>query len=57
MESPYVQFHNRNISSQIFLQYRDVDIFVEKLDSTVKFFQNLENPGNEKVDDDFVPFI
>jgi hypothetical protein len=53
----YIEFHNRSISSQSFLKHRDVDKFVEKLDSTVKFFRNLENPGNEESKDDFVPFI
>lgn len=39
---------------------RDVDYFIEKLESTIKFFVGLEKgPGGDKEsgDDDFVPFI
>jgi hypothetical protein len=38
--------------------YRDVDAFIEKLDSTIKFFTGLEaSSSGEDCDDDFVPFI
>lgn len=49
--------HSARASLYIYNTKEDVDKFVEKLDSTVKFFRNLENPSNEEVEDDFVPFI
>lgn len=40
------------------LQNREVDYFIEKLDSTIKFFTGLESSSDEgNGDDDFVPFI
>ena len=36
---------------------RDVDTFVEKLESTISFFRNLEGKEGAALDDDFQPFI
>jgi hypothetical protein len=40
-------------------QNRDVDYFIEKLESTIKFFTNLESSSDEDGagENDFVPFI
>ena len=39
--------------------YREIDFFVEKLQSTVEFFQSLEAGGSTRASgsDDFVPFV
>ena len=38
--------------------FRDVDVFIEKLEKTLTFFRDLENPTDLNADnDDFVPFI
>jgi hypothetical protein len=38
-------------------RHRDVDYFIEKLESTIKFFTDLESPPSGDVAEDFVPFI
>ena len=35
----------------------DIDCFIEHLETTIAFFTGLQNQSEDKVDDDFVPFI
>mmetsp|Transcript_42925 Transcript_42925/g.103874 ORF Transcript_42925/g.103874 Transcript_42925/m.103874 type:complete len:496 (+) Transcript_42925:128-1615(+) len=51
--------HSARASLYIYNTKEDVDYFIEKLESTIKFFVGLENPadGENEGDDDFVPFI
>ena len=36
---------------------REVDVFIEKLESTIEFFASLESSSSDGADDDFVPFV
>lgn len=36
---------------------RDIDVFIEHLESTVSFFATLEGGNETSGEDDFVPFI
>jgi len=50
--------HSARASLYIYNTKEDVDTFIEKLQSTIKFFKSLEKPPSEdNGDDDFVPFI
>ena len=51
--------HSARASLYIYNTKEDVDYFIEKLEATIKFFTNLENPSgsNDDSEDDFVPFI
>lgn len=39
-----------------FERFRDIDVFIEKLEATIQFFTGLEASNNEG-SDGFVPFV
>lgn len=49
--------HSARASLYFYNTKEDVDYFIEKLESTIKFFTDLENPLSREDDQDFVPFI
>lgn len=49
--------HSARASLYFYNTKKDVDYFIEKLESTIKFFTSLESTSSSNGDDDFVPFI
>ena len=41
----------------LFLISREIDVFIEKLKSTIEFFTSLESTSSDGADDGFVPFV
>mmetsp|Transcript_78630 Transcript_78630/g.227265 ORF Transcript_78630/g.227265 Transcript_78630/m.227265 type:complete len:489 (-) Transcript_78630:207-1673(-) len=49
--------HSARASLYFYNTKEDVDYFIEKLESTIKFFASLDSTTSSNGDDDFVPFI
>jgi len=49
--------HSARASLYIYNTKNDVDCFIESLENTIQFFTGLQNKSEDKVDEDFVPFI
>lgn len=49
--------HSARASLYIYNTKTDIDCFIEHLEKTISFFTGLQGNSEDKVDDDFVPFI